>query len=103
MSTTCLFEQRLQSTENRFGQRVQAGFQPNYFYLGKDGPDMANFASGATTTSMAEASLGCLAYQECSLENSSRWNTEPLGEPAQMGQQSSAQRHVVDTSKTAVA
>ena len=99
MSATCPFEQCLRSTENRFAQRVQAGFKvPNYFYLGEDGQDTANSASGATKTSMAEASLGCWAYQACSWENSSRWNTRPLGEPAQMGQQSSAQRHVVDTS-----
>ena len=99
MSATCLFEQCLRSTENRFAQRVQAGFQvPNDFYLGEDDQDTANSASGATKTSMAVAGLGCLAYLACSWGNSSRWNTRPLGEPAQMGQRSWAQRHVVDTS-----
>lgn len=67
MRPTCLFEQRLRSTENRFVQRVHTGFRvPNDFYLGEDGQDKVNSASGATKTSMAVASLGYLAYQACS-------------------------------------
>lgn len=99
MSATCLFEMRLRPTQNRFAKRVQPGFQvPNNFYLGEDDQDTANSASGATKTSMVVASLDCFVYLACSWGNSSRWSTRPLGEPAQMGQRSWVQRHVVDTS-----